>query len=128
MTASKAEGDGRTARAGFETALVLEDAAGGLVRDLFALQQLRRLRGPADARVRDRVGALLRGFHFFSRGGAPVRVARAGPHLGVNGIRVPSDSEFRLAAFSLRRDLERWRIGGFEIGRASCRERVCLFV
>lgn len=114
MTAVGREADGRGARDGFETALALEDAAGRLVRDLFALQQLRRLRGPSDPRVRDRVGVLLRNFQTFARGGAPVRVARAGPHMGVNGIRVPSDSEFRLAAFSLRRDLERWRIGGFE--------------
>jgi HD-GYP domain-containing protein (c-di-GMP phosphodiesterase class II) len=115
MSGTRAENGRIAVRQGMETALALEDAAGALVREFFALQQLRRLRGEADPRVRERVRELWRMLRAFGREDSPVRIARVGPHLGINGIQVPPDAAYRLSAFSLRRDLERWRIGGFEI-------------
>jgi putative nucleotidyltransferase with HDIG domain len=96
---------------------MIDDPAPLFVRDLFALLQLRRLRGPGDSRVRERVEAWLQQLATFARrDGSPVRITRAGPHLWVNGARVPSHAGTRLAVGSLRLDLERMGVGGCEFG------------
>ena len=93
----------------------VEDPVPILVRDLFALIQLRRLRGPGDPRVRGRAEAWLGQLAELARtSGGPVRIARAGPHIRVNGLRVASHAGTRLALSSLRLDLERLGAGGFE--------------
>lgn len=94
---------------------MLDDPVPVFVRDLFALLQLRRLRGAGDARVRERVQAWLRQLAWFvSRDGSPVRIIRVGPHLRVNGLRVATHAGTRLAVGSLRLDLERLGAGGIE--------------
>jgi len=110
-------GMGDAARRALERSLELETQAGELLRELFALQQLRRLRGGADPRVRDREEGFLRSVRQFGEDGGPLRIRRVGPHLSVNGVRVPADPAFRLALDSLRHDLERWGLGGFELVR-----------
>ena len=93
----------------------VEDPAPTLVRDLFALIQLRRLRGPDDPRVRERAEAWLLQLAELARtSGGSVRLVRAGPHIRVNGLRVASHAGTRLALSSLRLDLERLGAGGFE--------------
>ena len=93
-----------------------EDAAGALIRDLFALLQLRRLRGPSDPRVQGRVQDLLGMLRSFPRAESAggVLVLRVGPHLVVNGVRVMAEPAARLPLEALRRDLERMRLGGLE--------------
>jgi HD-GYP domain-containing protein (c-di-GMP phosphodiesterase class II) len=107
----------------------VEDPAPILVRDLFALIQLRRLRGPDDSRVRDRAEGWLRQLAEIAlASGGPVRIVRAGPHLRVNGLRVASHAGTRLALGSLRLDLERLGAGGFEFSGAVTREALEAFL
>jgi HD-GYP domain-containing protein (c-di-GMP phosphodiesterase class II) len=94
---------------------IVEDPVPVFLRDLFALLQLRRLRGSDDPRVRERAVAWLGQLAELARtGSGPVRIVRAGPHLRVNGLRVPSHAGTRLALSSLRLDLERLGAGGLE--------------
>lgn len=100
-----------------------------LVRDLFALIQLRRLRGVDDPRVRERAEGWLGQLASFARtSGGSVRIVRAGPHIRVNGLRVASHAGTRLAVSSLRFDLERLGAGGFEFAGAVTGEALETFL
>lgn len=115
MTQERPEPAFRRARHA-ELAWEQEDAAGRLIRELFALLQLRRLRGAGDPRVRARSEDLVARIGQFPRPDPAdgLRILRVGPHLVVNGIRAVAETNARLPVESMRRDLERLRLGGIE--------------
>jgi putative nucleotidyltransferase with HDIG domain len=111
------------------TSATLEDPAPFFVRNLFALIQLRRLRGGDDPRVRERAEAWHGQLAEIARSGdGVVRIVRAGPHLRLNGLRVTSRAGTRLALNSLALDLERLGAGGVEFSGDVTREALEAFL
>jgi len=88
-----------------------------LLVGLFSFLQVRRLRGEGDPIVEERAGRLRRHLGSFLEAEGRLRVDRRGPHLFVNGGRWRPVVEQRVAMRSLWQDLERARLGGWELLR-----------